>query len=212
MRSISLTNCVKISCSLIFLSTSSAEAQSEDSPTYMSWGAVNALSQNLQLNLIDDVSDNCWTNASLVRSSAFLALEQNNIFVPGYEVAFKTHVTPQADISAFGFRTNTGLCVVSAELSVWFETSDVLGGVDGKERFSFPIIVQIFEQSAVFVHPSNVNDQLKDFYEAEFSEFIARRISMRRSNEVSRYLETYPPTEERPMSEEQFQQYLENFQ
>ena len=92
MRSISLTNYVKISCLLILLSTSSAGAQSEDSPTYMSWGAVNALSQNLQLNLIDEVGDNCWTNASLVRSSAFLALEQNNIFVPGYEVAFKTHV------------------------------------------------------------------------------------------------------------------------
>ncbi|MFA8442250.1 hypothetical protein [Yoonia sp.] len=193
------------------LSTLATQSSAQDDvfPTYMPWGSVVGLTQNIKLHLNDDVDGNCWTNPNSVRSSAFLMFEQNDIFVPDYEPAFISYATPQATISAFGFRTNNGLCAVSANFVVQYGSSEVLGGADGKARFSFPTTVNIFENTAIFVNSSNVNEQLADYFEGQVSEFIARSISSRRTDEFDKYFELYPRSNERPMSMEEWEAMIE---
>lgn len=197
--------------SALLLSTLAAQssAQEDAFPTYLPWGSVAGLTQNIKLHLNDDVDGNCWTNASSIRSSAFLMFEQNDIFVPDYEPAFIGFNTPQATISAFGFRTGNGLCAVTATFTVQYRSSEVLGGADGKERFSFPTTVNVFENAAIFTNSSNVNEQLTDFFQGQVSEFIARSISSRRNDDFSRYFELYPPSDERPMSIEEWDAMIE---
>ena len=156
-------------------------AQSSDKTTYMPWGAVAGLANNVKLILSDEVDGNCWTNASTIQATTFLTFEQNDIFVPDYELAFINAWTPQARISAYGFRTDTGVCAVTASFSVEYGASDVKGGFDGSERFSFPISVSVFEGSAIFTNSVNVNDQLRDFFTGEVADYIGKVISVRRS-------------------------------
>jgi hypothetical protein len=198
-----------VSAMLVSFFATPSSAQDDGVTTYMTWGSVLGLTQNIKLNLSDEVGDNCWTNPSSVRSSAFLMFEQNGIFVPDYEPAFISSSTPQATISALGFRTSNGLCAVTASFTVQYRSYEVLGGADGKERFSFPMTASVFQNTAIFVNSSNVNQQLADYFEGQISEFIARGISVRRNDDFNRYFELYPRSNERPMSEEDWNAMIE---
>lgn len=121
-----------------------ASAESFDPVTYTDWGSVLGLTQNVVLKINDKVTDGCWTNSDSIRSNAFLKFEQNGIFVPSYDPAFINHETPIALLSTLGFRTNSGLCAVTARFSVTFRSSEVLGGYQGKERFGFETVVETF--------------------------------------------------------------------
>ena len=113
-----------ISALLLSTLATQSSAQEDVFPTYLPWGSIAGLTQSIKLHLNDDVEGNCWTNPNSIRSSAFLMFEQNNIFVPDYEPAFIGFNTPQATISAFGFRTGNGLCAVTATFTVQYRSSE----------------------------------------------------------------------------------------
>ncbi len=186
------------------------QSQELEFPTRMPWNAKIGLIENVSLRLIDNVDDNCWTNPKLIRSDAFLKLEQNDIFVPDYEIAFLNYKTAEALIHAYGFRTETGICAVAAEFVVAYPASQDVGGWRGKEVFDFRHLAIVFSNSIILVNSKNVNQQLHDFFESNVSEFIATGISERRGADFTRFLELYPDNNERPMSKDDWEKRLQS--
>lgn len=186
-------------------------AQESGPTTSMPWESNLGLIKNVTLNLNDDVTDECWTNADLIRSNTFLSFEQNDIFVPDYDVAFYNYNTAEGLIDAFGYRTASGICAVSAQFRIQTISSDTIGGYGSKEAFHFEHLAVLFEKNAIFTSSTTVNLQLKDFYEGAVSEFLARSISQRRNADFKRYLSIYPASGEIPMSREQWRQMIDEF-
>lgn len=188
-----------------------AQEQSQSRiPVYMEKGTEFGLVQSSKIEISDSVTDNCWTNASTVRSRVYLIFEQNGLFVPDYEPAFFGAQNVLTGLSAFGFRLGNGVCAVSASFEVRTRISTRRGGAEGKQEFSFEYTAELFERSSIFSNGGNTNDQLKDFFEGAASEFVAKVLSARRSKELSLYHAIYPRSETPPMSVEEWERLIDN--
>lgn len=173
-------------------------------PEYLSSSSMPALITSATLDVSDGVTDNCWTNSEVVKSKIYLLLEQNEIFVPDYDVAFYNPQTVSILLSAFGFRTGSGVCAVSAEFSVDTKIYQSWGGGGGKQEYSIPYVASIYSRASVFTNSANVNDQILNLFDGAASEFAAKVISARRSPEIRQYRSQYPVSNERPISKQKW--------
>ena len=196
---------------LCLMTPVSLGAQGKDYPTWMEPNASVGLATSIALNVYDQVDDNCWTNSDLIRSAAYLNFERNDIFVPDYEPAFINSGTPEGQIYALGFRNGSGVCAVYASFRVRYPTSDKLGGADGREEFYFSHNAVVYEKSVIVTNLNNVDQQLKDSFEGWVTDFIATGISERRNSDFQRWLQLYPPTGDRPMSQAEWDEAIAGF-
>lgn len=127
-----------------------------------------------------------------------------------YEPAFNNWQTPRVVLAALGGRSGNGQCYVSGRFLVYFQSSITLGGTNGGQEFRFPTLATVFETDAVFLNSGNANDQLGDFLNGAASEYLARVISSRRSEQFEAYLEAYPPHNDLPISTADWQEYLDS--
>ncbi len=193
----------------LFLSCTVAQAQTDDGSVSMPWGSQLALIEHTRLRVSDEVDGKCWTNSGSTRSKVYLVLEQNDIFVPDYDPAFFNFQTADTILSAFGYSLDSGVCVVSASFTMQTSIGTSLGGYQGKTKFSPRYRAVLFERSSVFTSPSNSNSQLTDFFTGAASEFAAKALSARRTPEAKQYFETYPSTNEPPISKTRWKEILE---
>jgi hypothetical protein len=177
-------------------------------PTFLGDGEEIGLIKHSTVLVDDQVDGSCWTNSQAVRSRVYLIFEQSGIFVPDYSPAFFNFQTVQASLEGFGLRNSSGLCVVSASFNVETLVSQKLGGLDNNREFSIRYTARIFERESIFTNGNNVNSQISDFLEGAASEFAAKVLSSRRSDNVQDYYATYPPYSDKPMSEEEFKELI----
>ena len=156
----------------------------------------------------DQVTDNCWTNADSIRSKIFLIFSQNDIFVPDYVPAYFNSGTVVASISANGFRTGSGICAVSATFSVYTKTVQNLGGADGRQEYAVEYLSSIYDNGMIATNSTNVNSALDDFFIGAASEFAAKVITARKSENVTDFFQDYPPQDATPMSVEEFKEMM----
>lgn len=200
----------KLTCLAAFqiLSTAAGWAQTENNPIHLSGEDASGLVRYTRLFTTDEVDGDCWTNSNSVESKIRLLFEQNDVQVLDYTPAFLNAVTVSTNASAFGFRANSGLCVVSARLQVQTYVYPTYGGYEGGQEYSTEYQAILHHQASVFSSGSNVNAQLTDFFEGAAASFMADVLSARRSGKVRGYFDTYPAALNEPMSLEKWNELV----
>jgi hypothetical protein len=194
-----------------FLGASVSLAQ--DQPVVLSWDDKLGFVRNVHINLVDNVSDNCWTNATAIRSRMRLLFEQNEIAVHEEPFAFPDPMSVHVTLQAIGYRVEgSDLCAVSSVMSVSHAGFDVRGGAEGRQTFSLPFESNLSLQFGVNTSSSNVNEALSDFFEGTLSDFVADVISARRSENVRHFFDLYPAAGIDPISRTAWASLVEAFE
>ena len=173
----------------------------------ISYDSVPGFVKYIRLKHDDQVTDNCWTNASSVLARARLRLENNDVHVIDYDPVFPSLFSPFLQISAVGYRTG-GLCVGNVSVQVLYYGNSSYGGLENKPKYWFTAQQVIFTRSSVFSSGKNFNQQIDDFIDGSVSEFLANAVASRRDPIVEEFFQTYPSFGSPPMTQEEWDKYL----
>lgn len=179
-----------------------------DEPTPLTDKDLSGLIAYSTLRIEDDVTGNCWTNASTVKSKIHLLMEQNGIYVPDYEVSGLNHRTASTRLRVAGTRFSEVQCLVTASFDVITRGRVDFGDWRGPQFTATPIIT-VYENGRTFTNSRNVNEQLEDFAIGAASEFLAQHISAKRSDAVEAFNEAYK-VPEKPLSLKEWHEQNEN--
>jgi len=165
---------------------SSALAQSNDS-FYVSRSKALGFIRFAELEVADQVTDNCWTNVSAIRAKTRLLLEQNGIAVVDLSGIASNFVRPYILLNVVGFSTANG-CAGYANIEVYYFASDAYAGGGG---LNLRVFSRPFYRGTLFTSGQNLNDQLDEFFEGAASELLAEAIAARRDPKVDEFFEEY---------------------
>jgi hypothetical protein len=189
--------------------TFAQDASGQQEAVTLQTGEELGLIRHTVLHVGDNVEGNCWTNSDSIRAKVYLIFEKAGILVIDYEPAFYNFMTVRTRLEAFGFRTSTGTCAVSAAFNVQAPVHPTIGGYQGKPEFLTGYTAELFDRQSIFTSGTKVNAQLSDYFEGMASEFAAKIIASKRSRNIEKYFSTYPPSDEMPMSDKEFDEYIE---
>jgi len=188
--SITRRACSKFALGIFSIFAFTHPASSETDSRITSSEALGLIS-TVNINVSDDVSDGCWTNASSIEAKLRLLFEQNEIIVEREELAFLTVAARLVFVVATGYRLN-GICVASASFELRHWATSSLGGYDNLPEFLTSGLVVSVENGVILANRVNVNQQLQDFVEASAANLVADILSARRSDAVRFFKNTYP--------------------
>lgn len=159
--------------SVIFSQTAFAQ----DAPKIL-WGSESlGLVHNVSIEIFDNVSGGCWTNAEAIKQKARLTLEQSGIstyLVPlsaGYPFAAAIHV------DAFGQRAADSSCFGSIEVGVTSTASRTLGDTYLVGDLYY------FQERATAVGV-NLNESFANYVEEKINKLASEILSYRRNEHV----------------------------
>lgn len=200
---------MKNSFLLVVLSLISGAAYSQDSvPNYIEFGDELGIIKNIHLVVHDEVSDSCWTNSSSILSRVRLIFEQSDIATSDERFAFFGGAAVGGELVAFGHRTASGICVVSAEFKIMTQIYQRVGGFEGRPVYYFGYWSTIHSSKYVVSSSVNVNGQLTDFFEGAASEVVADIISARREDDIKSFFSDFPNYGADPMTSSEFEEFL----
>lgn len=168
---------------------------------------ARGLITTVKIDMSDQVSDGCWTNASAIEAKLRLLFEQNGIIVKLEDLAFLTVPGRSVYVSVLGYR-NGGTCVAHAQFSVVHWVNSSIGGSNGLPKFTVSGSVVSFEKNSIFTNGANVNQQIQEFVEEAASTFVADILSARRSESVRLFKNTYPNFGQNLATEIEWKKYL----
>lgn len=145
----------------------------------------------VNIEVSDQVSDGCWTNASRVAATLRLLFEQNDVVVELDPLAFFSVPARIVRATVVGYRIG-GICVGNAQFVVEYWSSTKIGGFNGGAEFFVSGVNTSAESSTVFANSTNLNQQLSSFFEEKAMSLVADIISARRSSSVISFKAAYP--------------------
>ncbi|HAR50674.1 MAG TPA: hypothetical protein DCS45_02200 [Roseovarius nubinhibens] len=181
-----------------------------DTDRRMSQDEALGLITTVNIDVSDEVSDRCWTNASSIEAKLRLLFEQNEIKVEKDELAFLVAAARSVSVRAWGYRTGS-VCVVGATFALRHWASSNMGGIDGLPEFSASGLVVAFSNSAVLSSKVNANQQLMEFFESNATNLVADIISARRSDVIRLFKNTYPHYGQEIPTQKEWEEYLSDF-
>ncbi|MDL4860918.1 hypothetical protein NPJ88_001075 [Halomonas elongata] len=178
---------------------------------YISRDESLGLLYNIGIDQHDGITGNCWTNPDSTINRVTAKLEQAGIHTYDERLAITNGITANLLINTNGFRTNNGLCVGTANLSVISTASTTFGGAatDGTE-WNVSHISLIFERETLFSGPKNLNEQILSQIDSFTDELIGMIYKGRRQHTVSRLIEEMPNLRSEPISQREFNKMIQN--
>jgi hypothetical protein len=168
-------------------------------------GATLGLVRGVELSVVDQVSDRCWTNPSLVKQKIRLILEQSEI--PAHEPDLVNNVYfPVFEFGVVGLRA--GACVGSYMVKVsYFGFAEQRPYPGSTNTYQVTMFMELFQKTGVVSSDTTLNQLIEDFAEEATSEFAAAVISGRRDPIVQQLLSE--GQEIRPITQQELQPLLE---
>ena len=176
---------------LIIAAAAPNVARSQDTQ-YILEEDTYGLITTVNIQVSDQVSDGCWTNASRVAAMMRLLFEQNGVVVKQEELAFAGVPGRVVFAVVVGYRTSGGICVANAQFEARHWASVKIGGFDGGTEYYASGSVATGEKSTVFSVGTNLNEELLGFFEEATMSFVADIISARRAPSVVAFKTAYP--------------------
>ncbi len=125
------------------------------------------LIEGVHLEMVDEVSDGCWTNIGDVQDQVRSAFEAANISVRSIETADSaTH--PALIVSARGQRVDDSYCIVQTEIRMSFVTSSRFAEAsEGGDVYiiNYNSVSNMFRANVAVVSNENVNAEVSTWVE-----------------------------------------------
>jgi hypothetical protein len=167
------------------------------------------LMTHARIEIIDEVSDNCWTNANKIRATSELSLIQNDIVPLEYQPYFYHVFSPIIRIYAVGFR-NASMCSGYIALTVQVNAESNIGGGGGSERFQIAMQGVLFERGSLATNGNNLNDHFDEFVQTAMAELIRTHLVAKRNEDVQRVWNQMSNLRQKPLSREEVLRQIEN--
>lgn len=145
----------------------------------MLWGSESlGLVHNASIEIFDDVSGGCWTNAEAIKQKARLTLEQSGISAYLEPLATRYPYAAAVHIDAFGQRASDSRCFGAIEVGVTDTAARTIG-----ETYLVGDLYYFQERATAI--GSSLNDQFATHAEESINKLAAEILSNRRNETVA---------------------------
>ena len=198
-----------LSGSLLLAGILPSSAQSISDPYFLENNAKYGLVHHINIDISDQVSGNCWRNASLVKSKTKLTFEQSNIGVIPYEVKSYINTAPLLSIVALGYRLNSQTCAGVIIYRVEYNNNQSFGGEDGKQVYIYSNVISLYSRSAIAVD-KNLDSFIEKRVEEFTADFLSKVLSGKREAAYKKLKQDYPFIGRKPISKEEYDEWMES--
>lgn len=168
----------------LFLLLAASNAYAQDFTEYLYGEEALGLVHNASIEVIDNVTGNCWTNSNAIKQKARLTLEQSGIAAYLEPLAESFPYAASVYISAFGKRSPGSLCYGAIEVSISDTASRYLGDTP------LPSGVVYFEDRSVAIGP-DLNEPFSEAVEASIDTLAGTILSNRRGELVEALIDEH---------------------
>lgn len=157
-----------------------------------------------EIQFDDRVNDRCLADKDTIVARVKQGLDRSGVDVIDEPLAFYMPLFPLVRIEATGYRTASGVCAVSAHLSVTYEGRNAFGKLSSFGKvYELKSTAIIWSKNGIVADDKNVDGLLKDEVTDWVNE-LSRDIKLARGNKgVVRLLSAWKNM--RPMTEADFQ-------
>ncbi|MCL7941232.1 hypothetical protein M8009_13140 [Halomonas sp. ATCH28] len=156
------------------------------------YAQINLLNSNESLGLIhsasievfDDVTGGCWTNAEAIKQKARLTLEQSGVSVYLEELSENYPYSASIYIEAFGKRSESSVCFGSIEVAIGDTSSRSIG-----ETYLLGSIYFYRDRSVAMGR--SLNEPFSKSVEESINKLAAEIISKRRNEDVKQLIDQH---------------------
>ncbi|MFG6159614.1 hypothetical protein ACGTNG_12480 [Halomonas sp. 1390] len=160
------------------------------------------LIHNASIEVFDDVTGGCWTNAEAIKQKARLTLEQSGVSVYLEELSENYPYSASIYIEAFGKRSSSSACFGSIEVGIQDTSSRSIG-----ESYLLGSI-NFYRQRSVAMGRS-LNEPFSNSVEESINKLAAEIISNRRNENVQRLFNKHgEDLQEEPETREEWKERM----
>lgn len=153
-------------------------------PNYLFGVKALGLVHNAAIEVVDNVTDNCWTNAEAIKQKARLTLEQSGINVYLEPLSESFPYAASIYISAYGERSPASICYGVISVSVSDTASRYIGDTPLPSRIIY------FEDESVAMG-SDLNSQFSESAENSINTLAGTILSGRRNELAASLIEEH---------------------